>query len=963
MNTRFPSSYFCLLAGLIFLSGPASGIAIPTSEGNGADAFLTNDANRGPHVAHGEKEHMELRQFAETRARIVYIRFDLSEVSGDFSGARITLNGTTVNENRPIAFYGLEEDPVVGAGENWTESSISYSTASGVDSSAPLGSFALTSDATSSALASSLGSAVGAITTEPNVALDAFLAADTDGLVTFIAILEPTVTGSEYFFFTSKEGGGAPTLTLPNAVISAGDSDQDGLLDVWEDKYFGDGSAPATAGELALQASGDDPDGDGYSNLQEASSATDPNDGEAFPGADVYYVAPDGNDANPGTIELPFATVGRAQTEVAAGSTVYFRGGTYEVDLLEVDEYSSVFARVFLMNKSGTEESPIRYWAYRGEKPIFDLTGVNPTGYRVYTFYVTGDWLHFRGLTVTGVQVNITSHTQSICFDNEGSNNIYERLVMRDNQAIGIWIGNGSNNLVLNCDAYRNWDYTSQGGVGGNVDGFGCHASADEGNVFRGCRAWLNSDDGFDLINADHPVVIEKCWAAYNGYDYNFVSRGDGNGFKAGGYGSTPAANLPSPIPRHVVRDCLAIGNKQSGFYANHHPGGLTFVRNTALRNKRNFNMLNRLADNVTDVDGYDHILRNNLGFNATLSELTNVDLPGCDSSHNFWELPVVVDSADFESIDESFLTAPRQPSGELPVVPLMRLVKGSDLVDQGAEYGVPFAGDAPDLGCHETGLIELGAAGFELPIVSSPVVRTAGAVWDFSGLAGIQPDALASEGSQVAFLKAGGCMSQSCSGFVAGKNYHLHLQARAPAGSGELELRMDGVPFASAEVAGGGFVGIDRMFTASATDHVLDLVAADGSNEIRIDGLWVVELLAESDSDGDGLSDVWEFQSFASLAETARGDFDGDGSTQQVEEILGLDPTSSAEAFRCDLISVGVLEWPGATGVEFTVWRSTNLLSWDILAQVDGEAGMMSYTDPYPAVDGAFYRVSFLLP
>jgi hypothetical protein len=561
------------------------------------------------------------------------------------------------------------------------------------------------------------------------------------------------------------------------------------------------------------------------------------------------------------------------------------------------------------------------------------------------------------------VPVNITTHTQSICIDNEGSHNIYERLVMRDNMAIGMWIGNGSYNLVLNCDAYRNWDSVSEGGVGGNVDGFGCHASADEGNVFRGCRAWFNSDDGFDLINVDHPVVIEQCWAAYNGFDSNFNSRGDGNGFKAGGYGSTPAENLPSPIPRHVVRDCLAVGNKQSGFYANHHPGGLTFVGNTALRNKRNFNLLNRLADNVTDVDGYDHVLRNNLGLSAGTSELANVDLTACDSSHNHWEIPVAVDGGDFLSLDESLLMAPRQAGGELPVVPLMRPVAGSNLVDEGAAFGYPFAGEAPELGSFEVGLIELAAGGFELPVVSASAIRAAGAVWSFSGVAGIRPDVLAADGVQVGFVSDGGSMSQSCDGFAAGAGYHLHLEAHAPAGDGVLELRVEGLSLASIPVGGGGYESVDRMFTADWPLQVIGIAAADGSGEVRVDAVRITRLEPGSDSDGDGLSDPWEFEWFGSLAEGPVGDADRDGSDNLVEELLGLDPTSGAEYFGCKSASAGGIEWPGALGIEFTVWRSTDLEIWNPIATVPGVDGAMTFTDPAPPESAGFYRVSFALP
>ena len=52
------------------------------------------------------------------------------------------------------------------------------------------------------------------------------------------------------------------------------------------------------------------------------------------------------------------------------------------------------------------------------------------------------------------------------------------------------------------------------------VDGFGGHANKETstGNIFRGCRAWNNGDDGFDLINCYASYIIEYCWSFRNGY-------------------------------------------------------------------------------------------------------------------------------------------------------------------------------------------------------------------------------------------------------------------------------------------------------------------------------------------------------------------------------------------------------------------------------------------------------------
>lgn len=430
------------------------------------------------------------------------------------------------------------------------------------------------------------------------------------------------------------------------------------------------------------------------------------------------FVAPSGNDTDPGTLEKPFATVQRAQDAIAPGDTVWIRGGTYTMTEKQIAYKRGIFAHVTHLTKSGAAGKRINYFAYKDEKPIFDFSAVKPVGQRVDAFYASGSWLHFKGLEVIGVQVTIKGHTQSICFENDGSNNIYERLNMHDGQAIGIYSVRGSDNLFFNCDAYNNHDYTSEDGKGGNVDGFGCHPPKEgTGNVFRGCRAWYNSDDGYDCIGAFEAVTFENCWAMYSGTNAKLAKLGDGNGFKAGGYGSRPANQLPNPIPRHVVRNCLAVGNRASGFYANHHPGGGDWLNNSAFRNGANFNMLGRLADNRTDIDGIGHMLRNNLSYKSR-NELTRMDAAKCDSVNNTFDLKLKLADADFDAVNEAELLAPRQADGNLPIVKFLRPKAGSALLTQ--QLGVPAA----DFG---SSTIRGKAGASEIVITTTP--RVAGAI------------------------------------------------------------------------------------------------------------------------------------------------------------------------------------------------------------------------------------------
>ncbi len=423
----------------------------------------------------------------------------------------------------------------------------------------------------------------------------------------------------------------------------------------------------------------------------------------SFIHAAVFYVAPDGLDSNPGNMDQPFATIQRAQQFVNAGDTVFIRGGDYHITESDISRVErNLFACISFIDKSGLPDKRIHYWAYPGEIPVFDFSEVMPADQRVVGIYVTAEWIHFRGLEMTGVQVTIKTHTESYCIYSYGSNNIYEQIMMHDNQGTGIRHWKGGNNLFLNCDAWQNHDYTSEDGRGGNTDGFGCHPDdGDTNNIFMGCRSWFNSDDGFDVIGAAEPVIFENCWAFYNGYSTGFSSLGDGNGFKAGGHAGTAVENLPVPIPRHTIRFCLAVRNKANGFYANHHIGGSNWYNNSSYRNSTNYNMLNRLADNITDVPGYDHYMRNNLGYKGN-SNIRNVDFEKCDISHNSFDLQMNITDNDFLSLDEALLTEPRQPDGSLPENDFMRPNPLSALIDKGEDIGYAFAGPAPDLGAFE---------------------------------------------------------------------------------------------------------------------------------------------------------------------------------------------------------------------------------------------------------------------
>jgi MYXO-CTERM domain-containing protein len=421
--------------------------------------------------------------------------------------------------------------------------------------------------------------------------------------------------------------------------------------------------------------------------------------------AKEYYVATTGGDTNTGTLDAPFATLQKAVGVATAGDTVYIRGGTYSITTPASSSGGVLF------NKSGTSDSNrIRYWAYPGEVPVFDFSNlqISTSGYTM-GFYVTGSWLHFKGLELCNVPMNQYSNN-ALSVDG-GSNDIFEQLNMHHNSGNGIFIGKGNGgHLVLNCDAHDNFDATSNQGEGQNADGFGVHyQTSGATTIVRGCRAWWNSDDGYDLINQEVPVTVENSWAMGNGYakygTYN-PADGNGNGFKMGS---------SKTGVRHLVQYNVAWKNKASGFYANHSSGGNTWYNNTSYNNGTQYNMLasspNDSSTTITLTGDRVHIMRNNIGFPNK-----NTNMTGVDTAFNTWDLSLTPASKDFlsvsdpsvsgtgASIETSGALGPRQADGSLPNVDFLKLVAGSQMIDKGTDVGLPFVGAAPDLGAYEFG-------------------------------------------------------------------------------------------------------------------------------------------------------------------------------------------------------------------------------------------------------------------
>ena len=394
--------------------------------------------------------------------------------------------------------------------------------------------------------------------------------------------------------------------------------------------------------------------------------------------AATYYVATTGSDSNAGTITAPWASLTKAQSVASSGDTVYIRAGTYTN--FTIASSDTTYNYVHTITKSG-----ITYSAYTGETPVFDFSNVSAASKRVCAFLVTGSSNTFYGFIITGIQVGTQDQSEAFRI-NAGDGNVLRRLKVRDCPAIGYYLQKTcSNTLIENCDAYNLIGVA--GTSAGNIDGFGCHSSG-AGNTFRGCRSWNNSDDGYDCINAAGAVTFDHCWSYNNG-----SNGGNGNGFKVGGWGGQPQNQIPNPLPVHTVTYCLAANNHANGFYANHQPGqSANWTHNTSYNNATSdFNMLERTSPDynssaaqtsANDISGTREVMHYNLAYLGTLT--TSLNESGSIVSSNSWTSSVTVNSADFQSLDDTQITNGRHSDGSLPTITFLHLVSGSDLAGLG---------------------------------------------------------------------------------------------------------------------------------------------------------------------------------------------------------------------------------------------------------------------------------------
>ncbi len=260
-----------------------------------------------------------------------------------------------------------------------------------------------------------------------------------------------------------------------------------------------------------------------------------------------------GSAANEGTKDSPL-DLQTALNYCLPGQTVYLMEGTYEITsgniTIERGNDGTRDNRKYLKPDPDAKSRPVLDYMNKGG----GLT-------------VWGSYWHLSGFDLTktafgkkGIQLG-------------GKYNILENVNTYYNGDSGISVSGKSTeswdkwpayNLILNCTSYMNKDQAEE-----DADGFAAKLYCADGNVFRGCIAYCNADDGWDLYAKTESgtigaVTIENCLTFGNGFNIDGTpTKGNGNGFKMGG------ESLPG---KHKITNSVSFGNKLKGIDSNSCP-------------------------------------------------------------------------------------------------------------------------------------------------------------------------------------------------------------------------------------------------------------------------------------------------------------------------------------------------------------------------------------------------------
>jgi hypothetical protein len=422
-------------------------------------------------------------------------------------------------------------------------------------------------------------------------------------------------------------------------------------------------------------------------------------------GGKTYYVAKNGNNANPGTLAQPWLTIQKAATTMLGGDTVYIRGGTYN-------------ERVNLFYRSNASGPYITFTNYPGEEVILDGTGIAiQYGEGLFHIWKT-DYIRVSGLKIqhsngAGIYVAYSNHI------------IVEHNSTYDTVKSGIsgWGASNviidSNDIALACNSHTNYPMSEENISLDNVDGFEIknnyvHQAA---NIPDGA----SGGEGINLKDGSRNGTVHNNIVHLDG-------RQDGKPSNRLAFG-IDAWNSPTNMTNIEIYDNVAY-NSAYGFIVSSEQGGtvdgVKIYNNIAYNNtKAGFTIVwwGGTKDGVKrNIQFFNNVsYHNGTGFQNTSPLNENVIVRNNIFSQNGVPIQLLTGSESQITIDHNLFYGPGGTKGTNPVIGDPKFVNpdgadfqlqsGSPAIDAGSSLNAPnsdFAGNARprgagyDIGAYE---------------------------------------------------------------------------------------------------------------------------------------------------------------------------------------------------------------------------------------------------------------------
>lgn len=217
-----------------------------------------------------------------------------------------------------------------------------------------------------------------------------------------------------------------------------------------------------------------------------------------------YYISPNGNNSNEGTIANPWLTIQHGAEVAIAGDVVYVRAGIYH-------------ERVRCQNP-GNENDPILISAYPGEYPIVDGQYVLPTGVDGADPFPPHLEFNYNGLvclegeyiTFSDIEVRHSKGRGILLWP--GHHNMAIHCLVHDCRCNSIWLIDSDDSVIDGCEAYHSNNfapYIRDPQIGpvwpGAIVSQNSHRS-----IIKNCISHNNWGEGIQVLSSENARILNS---------------------------------------------------------------------------------------------------------------------------------------------------------------------------------------------------------------------------------------------------------------------------------------------------------------------------------------------------------------------------------------------------------------------------------------------------------------------